>query len=947
MIESKQYPSIHLGSPGEEISKKDLHTITQRFKNLNQIRLQRAQGFLLPKQQAFLSLLALLFQTNNPLLPGYISSKTPAGIPDYKPNKQTILAAKKIAKSFRYKRRAMLSHPIQGIFIMGSVSSIAFSKASDIDVWLCHDPDLSPPDVNKLQQKATSIEKWALTYQLEVHFFLINSQQFSQGQHSPISLESSGNTQHYILLEEFYRTAIFIAGRIPAWWLVPPHQETNYTHYVHHLINKRFISANEIIDFGGLAVIPAEEFINATLWHLFKSLNYPHKSLLKLFLMESYASEFPQPEWLCFVLKKAIYQGSFNIDALDPYLLIYAKVERYLKKTAPEERLTLARQCFYLKIMGTTNQKPVHQTRAIRSNYMASIASQWHWPENLLANFQKQKNWNIQKATQEHLIIRKQLKHCLRTVLNLASSFIDYDHRDNDDLKLIHRQLHVFLERKPNKIEIITTRSTVHVKENKLSIIESPRKDTISSWVLYAGEFDHKRPASHLFIKKERSLLSLLGWLIINGLYQKQLQLLFESHSLQLSKNDLHRVLAKLSAFLHSNLVKNSSSLTVLNKANKQRASLIFINLGVTLTEPRDDGFIAISDRSDPLSYGKDRHCFIQQVDQISVSNWGEVTTAQFIGVTEFFNCLMTIFNLSQPPHSMSKLTTLCFTPNRGNSITLRVESIFKNFLRFFNQQSLAGNCRYILRGAYTFYVFQNKNNHLSFSSLASEEQLLQELATAQPTFSPVFYDPEVLEDSLVPFLYSMNKARIIQVFYYLENHTTIIYIIDEKGALFIQKHKKSNNNQLLDHYSIFLESLLAQPFANDALQLMYYEIQKKSVRVFSAKPVKRIPSTTKMGLQLKIIIKKTALTTQSSPSYIYCNDIEFSAMTYGDQLFKVVFNYIMDFRKYAENYPVYISEIDAPAAYLGAEDNSALQTIHYLKLKKKTEAKFNLNDCD
>jgi len=321
-----RYSPIHLGAPGEDISKKDLHAIIQRFKNLNQLRIQRIQDFLQLRQQVFLPILPLLFHSNYPLLPGFISSETPAGIPDYMPNKQAIQTAKQFTKGFTYKRRALINYSIQGIFLMGSVSSIAFSKTSDMDIWLCHQPELLPHELDELQQKASEIEKWAASLDLEVHFFLINSQQFSKGTSTPLSLESSGNTQHYLLLEEFYRTAIFIAGRIPAWWLVPPHQEYNYSNYITHLIENRFISQNEVIDFGGFESIPAEEFISATLWHIYKSINSPHKSLLKLFLMESYASEYPKPHWLCIDLQSDIYQGSIDSDQFDPYLLIYAKV---------------------------------------------------------------------------------------------------------------------------------------------------------------------------------------------------------------------------------------------------------------------------------------------------------------------------------------------------------------------------------------------------------------------------------------------------------------------------------------------------------------------------------------------------------------------------------------------------------------------------------------------
>ena len=135
---------IHLGSPGEEISIQDLQTIKHRFKRLNQLREQRVQEFLQPRQQVFLELLPLLFHGNFPMLPGFISSTTPAGIPEYNPSIQTLNAARQLAKNFNYTRAASHLYPIEGLFLMGSVGSIAFSKTSDMDIWLCHQSDLSP-----------------------------------------------------------------------------------------------------------------------------------------------------------------------------------------------------------------------------------------------------------------------------------------------------------------------------------------------------------------------------------------------------------------------------------------------------------------------------------------------------------------------------------------------------------------------------------------------------------------------------------------------------------------------------------------------------------------------------------------------------------------------------------------------------------------------------------
>ncbi len=936
MSEFKDYPSIQLGSPGEDISKKDLHAINIRFKNLNQLRLKRIQEFLQPRQRVFLQLLPLLFHQNHPLLPGFISSDTVVGIPDYKPNKQTTDAAKKYSKGFLYKRRALPSYYIHGIFLMGSVSSIAFSKSSDMDIWLCYKPGLLSSKIEELQQKATEIENWAATLKLEVHFFLIDNQQFCQGQHDPISVESSGKTQHFILLEEFYRTAIFIAGRIPAWWLVPPNQEQNYTLYLNHLLENRFIAENDVIDFGGLESIPVEEFISATLWHIYKSISSPHKSLLKLFLMESYAQEYPQPQWLCFELKKSIYQGSFNIDRLDPYFLIYSKVEDNLQNPESIQRLNLARQCFFLKIMGSSTTRLDYQTRVFREDYLQSIADLWNWPENLLPELIEHKYWDIKKAIQEHIIIRSELKRCLRMALSLAAEHVNYHYRTNNDLKLISRKLHVFLDKKPGKIEIITTRSNVQSKENELTIIESMRKNATSVWTLYSGKYTNQQ----LSIKQESSLLGLLGWLIINGLYKKSCQFHFQPETLRLSKNELQQILAQLFEFLSTNLATDTASLSIYNNTDKLLATLLFINLGLPELDERGDGLLLMSERSDPLSYGNNRQNFIKQIDQISVSNWGEVSITQFIGTDALFDCLTAAFNNSLQPICRDKFQVVCFTPIRAKSITLRIETIFENLIEFFAKQADSSSYRYFLPCENSYTVFQKKNARLHYWPLESNELVLQELSNTQDSFSEVFFDPYVAENSLIPFLYTRNQKQKIQVFYLNEKNIISIYIIDEKGSLFIQEHKQSNYNQVLSHYSLFLESILLHPFYSSELRLEFYEIRRNAEGIFNLHPA---TWTTSLNFtDLRINIENSSTKKSAENYYIYCNEIEFSSLQYDTKLFEKVSQAILKSRNNKEIYPIHISDIDAPSSYLGIENDSQRQAIHYLKLKKKIEDKLN-----
>ena len=104
---------------------------------------------------------------------------------------------------------------------------------------------------------------------------------------------------------------------------------------------------------------------------------------------------------------------------------------------------------------------------------MQSIAKNWNWPASTIDNFKYQRLWNIKKATSEHAVIVQQLTHCYRMIMGFAKDHVAQNQENSNDLKLIGRKLHSFLEKKPGKIEIITTRAEVHSKENTLSIVEN------------------------------------------------------------------------------------------------------------------------------------------------------------------------------------------------------------------------------------------------------------------------------------------------------------------------------------------------------------------------------------------------------------------------------------------------------------------------------------------
>jgi adenylate cyclase class 1 len=157
------------------IDRKVLAQLRARFLTLNQSRLARAMQALSTRQQMVLTLLPLLFHVNHPLLPGYVSGLTPAGLSGFEPDDNLLAEAQRLTRSFAYKpQRSTQAQPIHGLFLMGSLGTIAQAEQSDMDFWVCHASDLNPQQLHELSKKCALLETWAATLGAEAHFFLVD-----------------------------------------------------------------------------------------------------------------------------------------------------------------------------------------------------------------------------------------------------------------------------------------------------------------------------------------------------------------------------------------------------------------------------------------------------------------------------------------------------------------------------------------------------------------------------------------------------------------------------------------------------------------------------------------------------------------------------------------------------------------------------------------------------
>ena len=931
----------------EGIDRKVLSQLRARFLKLNSVRMERALEGLSPRQQGVLTLLPLFFHVNHPLLPGYVSGSTPAGLSNYEPDANILAEAQRLTRSFSYKPRhgSNPPRPILGLFLMGSLGTLAQADQSDMDVWVCHGPDLSDDELAELRKKCQLLEIWAATQGAEAHFFLIDPARFVRGDRdNQLSSDDCGTTQHYLLLDEFYRTAIWLAGRTPIWWLVPVYEEENYEQYTHTLMSKRFIRADETLDLGHLAYIPPGEFVGAGLWQLFKGIESPYKSVLKLLLTEVYASEHPNVRCLSLRFKQAVFANRLDLEELDPYMLVYRRIEEYLNARGESERLELIRRALYLKV----NRKLTGQVRSSgwQRVLLERLAREWGWDQRQLALLDSRSQWKVRQVSHERRALVNELTHSYRFLTQFARTEKTVSLINKRDLNVLGRRLYAAFERKADKVEFINPGIAPDLAEDTLTLVQSPNKKEPgqNQWALYNGSLNALEWENFAPIKRCRELLELLTWCHRNGVIDSSTRLALHPGDSDLSEFELFNLLGSLQQSI-------ALPLTTVDEAQLLRASvpsevLILVNVGVDpLKHHRDLNILMTTERTDSLSYAGVRDNLVLTLDQVTLNSWNEVMVSRYDGPHALLDCLRDYLN-QLPPDHLPRLRVRCFCHNRAQFIAQRVEEIFDTAQSLLLGQ---GNHRYLLQVQQHYHVMELMPGQATHVSLATQDALIAYLSEELASYSPLHLDAMALEDHDLALLLPMGLADCVQVFYRVNEGFAELYVLDEFNALWQQRLPFHDEQSLLAPLQRFLQSIIYRRDALSpldpqeplgAVQILYYQLLPSGsgrARGIEPRPAPLNPAN-KPFYDVQAIIGKAA------PGQVgitlYCNQREFSELEFGDQLFAVVAQEIVGQRREVERYRCYITDLDL-SGLLGD-----VQSPSNLYLRYKAELELSLNEA-
>ena len=785
-----------------------IETLKQRLDAINQLRVDRALAAMGPAFQQVYSLLPTLLHYHHPLMPGYLDGNVPKGICLYTPDEtqRHYLNELELYRGMSVQDPPKGELPITGVYTMGSTSSVGQSCSSDLDIWVCHQSWLDSEERQLLQRKCSLLESWAASLGVEVSFFLIDENRFRHNESGSLGGEDCGSTQHILLLDEFYRTAVRLAGKRILWNMVPCDEEEHYDDYVMTLYAQGVLTPNEWLDLGGLSSLSAEEYFGASLWQLYKSIDSPYKAVLKTLLLEAYSWEYPNPRLLAKDIKQRLHDGEIVSFGLDPYCMMLERVTEYLTAIEDFTRLDLVRRCFYLKVCEKLSRERacVGWRRAV----LSQLVSEWGWDEARLAMLDNRANWKIDQVREAHNELLDAMMQSYRNLIRFARRNNLSVSASPQDIGVLTRKLYAAFEALPGKVTLVNPQISPVLSEPNLTFIYvPPGRANRSGWYLYNRAPNIESIISHQPLEYNRYLNKLVAWAWFNGLLTSRTRLYIKGNGI-VDLPKLQEMVADVSH--HFPLRLPAPTPKALYSPCEIRHLAIIVNLEYDPTAAFRNQVVHFDFRKlDVFSFGENQNCLVGSVDLLYRNSWNEVRTLHFNGEQSMIEALKTILGKmhqdAAPPDSVE---VFCYSQHLRGLIRTRVQQLVSECieLRLSSTRQETGRFKALRVSGQTWGLFFERLN-VSVQKLENAIEFYG--AISHNKLHGLSVQVETNHVKLPAVVDGFASEGIIQFFFEetQDENGFNIYILDESNRVEVYHHCEGSKEELVRDVSRFYSS--------------------------------------------------------------------------------------------------------------------------------------------
>lgn len=435
-----------------------IHYGEEKFLRQNRLSLLFALDVLKPDQSDLFRLIPMLLDQNL-ALPGAkaVHPKTPCGIWGYAPDPGTLSLVRSYIPGVRPPDPE--AGEILGLFTIGSVGSVAQTAESDIDYWVCVDENqISDKGMARLREKLDCLEEMAREkFYTQVTFFIVDITRARNNDFGESSTESSGSAQSRLLKEEFYRTMIHIAGKIPLWAVLPSAVSLNY----YDTVRRRVVLTPKVsryIDLGDINGISTAEYFGGTLWQMFKSLKSPFKSVLKMALLEKFIYEYGKQILLCNQYKDEWMNAGNNLRLAqnDSYYILMKHLVAYFETVGDHDAVQLLLTCFFLKLGITGDDEMGETVHGFRGAMIEKCMTRWRWTKDAVYRAGQFKTWAYADVAALSNTIKD---YMIQTYKVVNKRFVKQQHSESkigpEDRTVLGRKIFLELSKQPGRIEKI------------------------------------------------------------------------------------------------------------------------------------------------------------------------------------------------------------------------------------------------------------------------------------------------------------------------------------------------------------------------------------------------------------------------------------------------------------------------------------------------------------
>lgn len=737
-------------------------TCPQRSAHINQIFQQLSTE---NSQLAFL--LPLLINENLPQLPGYIAELSGAHIDNFQITPQ----AAQLAKDFF---NVEITHPsstdtpmYSGLYTIGSLGSLGQSIKSDWDVWLCFTTDINPKQRQFIEKKASLIEQWAKQIGVELHLFLVTENQFREGVKSGFDKESSGSAQHWLLLDEFYRSAITLAGKPIRWHLLTP------------TVNV------DAIDLGHPNSIPAQEYFGAMMWQLYKGIDSPEKSLLKALLLESYFSDFPNTQLLSVEWRQLMHNNQFT----DHYLLLLQRISEHLIRLNDESRLTLVRECFYLKCAPGLSFIKADSPLNYQQQQLKHLVNEWQFSDNQINHLDRQARWNPVDNQQHHQALVSALLESYRLMRDLAKSHKVDEAMYPQELTILSRKLYSAYQHSDTKISRLAPIRSVKHTNNNFYLRRGIDDNGHRVWLLLS-----QPPVfgKDYMIHKNTHIIKLLTWAAINQLISPTTQVKLPSDNAKYS-HKVNRALAHLTKQFSGD--KQATKNALVQSSQIEEVSIIINMLDdATLTF---DGQTQMMDWliSNVFSIGRNKHSLVSSIDLVYRNSWNEHHAMVFNGNNAILELLSHLFTLIRSSNSTPQISILSVAKRHSTLLRDQVSFLLRECFEILRKSSKEGiQVKSMVVAGRLYGLFFHREN-VEFKAISNAVELYQTLSQHALTQVP---SKQPTTSKIKRLIYEHASMGYVQFFLEQRKQSIKVYILDEHNHLSSYWQDELNEMELL-----------------------------------------------------------------------------------------------------------------------------------------------------